>query len=271
VIVLVALLALAAVCVLGAPRLLRVRSAGVRRPRLLLAAWLGAFLLGAASLAASVLWSVMLALAARTEPVDLGWAAGVLAWVALAVTGGTAALVLTRAEPFRVGRSAAGRDLDLLAAACALRVERLGRVQVLIVRAARPLAFSSTSDGGRIVVTSALAEALTRGELRAVVQHERAHLVGRHDLLLLAARVNRACVPVLAGARAFEQAVQLLVELAADDAAARVCGAATLARALRRSAALEPNEWAAIRADRLDAVRPAAPRVSRRPTPLYKL
>ena len=194
-----------------------------------------------------------------------------LAWGALATTGAVAAVVLTRAEPFLSGRGATSRDLDLLAAACADRVERLGAVQVLFVRADRPIAFSSTCDGGRIVVTSALAEALDAGELRAVLEHERAHLTGRHDLLLQAARLNRACLPALFGARAFDQAVHLLVELAADDAASRACGATAVAAALRRSAALEPNEWAEIRAARLEGAAPAARPLARAARALYKL
>lgn len=250
-IVLVALLALAAGCVLGAPRLLRLRRTAVLRPRLVLGAWTAVFALGALATVGSLLWSVMLGIAAHSGAVDAGWIAGVIAWAALAITGGAAALVLTRAEPLVGGRGAAGRDLDLLAAACTERVERIGAVQVLFVRADRPAAFSSTCDGGRIVVTSGLAAALSRSELRAVLEHERAHLTGRHDLLLRLARLNRACLPALFGARAFDQAVHLLVELVADDAAARVCGAATLAAALRRSALLEPNEWAEIRAARL--------------------
>jgi len=273
VIVLAVLLGVAAVCVLGAPRLLRLRRLALRRPRLLLAAWVGVFALGAAAVVGSVLWSLMLALAARSEPLDVGWVAGVLAWTALAVTGAAAALVLTRAEPFTTGRDAASRDLDLLAAVCADRVERLGTVQVLFVRAARPIAFSSPCDGGRIVVSTALAEALDRGELRAVLEHERAHLTARHDLLLRLARLNRACLPVLFGARAFDQAVHLLAELAADDAAARVCGTAVLARALHRTGELEPNEWAAIRATRLDELPTRTPRSTRAPrrSVLYKL
>lgn len=268
---LVVLLALAAVCVLGAPRLLRVEGAGVRRPRLLLAAWIATFLLGAAAILGSLLWSVMLALAARTQPLDLGWVAGLVAWTALAATGGAAALVLTRAEPIRARRDATTRDLDLLAATCTERIERIGQVPVLVVRSARPLAFSSTCDGGRVVVTSGLVAVLTPGELRAVLEHERAHLSGRHDLLLLLARLNRACVPALFGARAFDTAVHVLVELAADDAAARRCGAEVLASALRATARLEPNEWAEIRAARL-----SEPVVARRPTgvgtaALYKL
>jgi Zn-dependent protease with chaperone function len=260
--VLIGLLALAAGCLLGAPRLLRLRRFAVRRPRLLLAVWLGVFLLGAAAIAGSVLWSVMLAIAAHTAPVDAGWLAGLVAWGALTITGATAALVLTRAEPLTAGREAAARDLDVLAAACTDRSERIGAVQVLFVRAERPIAFSSTGDGGRIVVTSALADALTRAQLRAVLEHERAHLTSHHDGLLRIARLNRACVPVLFGARAFDQAVHLLIELAADDAAARICGAATLAGALRRTAELEPNEWASIRAARLEAVpQPSARRV----------
>ena len=162
-IVLAGLLALAAGCLLGAPRLLRLRRTALRRPRLLLAAWLGVFLLGAAAIVGSVLWSVTLAVAAHTAPVDAGWFAGLLAWGALATTGATGALVLARAEPLLAGREAAGRDLDLLAAACTERVGRVGAVPVLFVRAERPIAFSSTGDGGRIVVTSALADALSPG------------------------------------------------------------------------------------------------------------
>lgn len=255
-IVLGALLLLALACVLGAPRLLQLRRASLLHPRLLLAAWLGAFLLGAAAVGGSVLWSVMLGIAARAAPLDLGWVMGVLAWGALAIAGAVAALVLTRAEPLVSARGATSRDLDLLAAACADRVERLGTTQVLFVRADRPIAFSSTCDGGRIVVSSALAEALSPGELRAVLEHERAHLAGRHDLLLRAARLNRACLPGLLGARRFDQALHLLVELMADDAAARVCGAGVVASALRRSAGLEANEWAEIRAARLEVAAP---------------
>ncbi|WP_375390020.1 M56 family metallopeptidase [uncultured Amnibacterium sp.] len=273
-IVLGVLLALAACCGLGAPRLLRLRRTAVRRPRLVLGAWVALFALGGLATAASVLWSVMLGLAARTEPVDAGWVAGVLAWGALATTGAAAALVLTRAEPLAGGRGAAARDLDLLAAACTERVERIGAVQVLFVRAERPVAFSSTCDGGRIVVTSGLAAALSRSELRAVLEHERAHLTGRHDLLLRLARLNRACLPALLGARAFDQAVHLLVELVADDAAARVCGATALADALHRTAQLEPNEWAEIRAARLrapDRPRAIAVRGGSAAPELYKL
>lgn len=86
-IVLALLLALAVACVLGAPRLLRLRRAAIRRPRLLLATWLGVFLLGAASIVGSVLWSVALALAARSGPLDIGWIAGLLAWGSRALDG----------------------------------------------------------------------------------------------------------------------------------------------------------------------------------------
>ncbi|WP_375407225.1 hypothetical protein, partial [uncultured Amnibacterium sp.] len=61
------------------------------------------------------------------------------------------------------------------------------------------------------------------------------------------------------------------------DAAARVCGAAALSSALRRTAALEANEWAEIRAARLDARGAEALRraplgsATRSTTGLYKL
>ena len=78
-IVLVALLALAAGCVLGAPRLLRLRRTAVLRPRLVLGAWTAVFALGALATVGSLLWSVMLGIAAHSGAVDAGWIAGVIA------------------------------------------------------------------------------------------------------------------------------------------------------------------------------------------------
>lgn len=268
-IVLGALLAAAAGCLFGAPRLLVVGRMAIARPRTVLLLWLTVFCLGATAVAASVLWSITLALAFREVSVGFGWVIGALAWPALAVTGATAALVLTRAEPFLAGRGAASRRIDLLAAASAVRVERIGAVQVLHVASDRPVAFSSAADGGRVVVTDALTRMLRPAELRSVIEHERAHLTARHDLLLRVAGVNRAVLPSFFGAHAFDQAVHLLVELAADDAAAQVCGRAVVASALSRLRDLDGNEWAAIRAERLSAPlsrgRSRTPRLAPRP------
>ncbi len=250
-IVLAGLLLLAAACILFAPRLLVLRGFAFRRPRLMLVLWLGVFLTGAAAVLSSVLWTAMLVVAFRTTDLDLGWIAGATAWLALGVLGVCAALVLGRAEPFLARRGTANRRLDVLAATAAYRVEWAGAVQVLHVRSDAAVAFSSSADGGRVVVTDALEHMLAPAQVQAVIAHERAHLTGRHDLLLRVAGVNRACLPSLFGACAFDRAVHLLVELVADDVAARTCGRAVLADALQASEGGQANEWAAVRAERL--------------------
>lgn len=95
-----------------------------------------------------------------------------------------------------------------------------------------PLAYCVPGGRGRIVLTSGAARLLTDEQRAAVVAHERAHLQGRHDLVLLLAEVTSAAfgfVRVFAAAR---QELKELVEMLADDAAARTAGGPTVAAAL---------------------------------------
>ncbi len=72
----------------------------------------------------------------------------------------------------------------------------------------------------RIVLTTGALSSLDRSQLDAVLAHERAHLSGRHHLVLrLAAALERIFPRVRFFAVAAEQ-VAYLVEVAADDAAA---------------------------------------------------
>lgn len=83
-----------------------------------------------------------------------------------------------------------------------------------------------------IVLTSAAVAALDGDELAAVLAHERAHLQGRHHLVLaLADALSRTLrwLPCFAIARD-EQA--RLLEMLADDSASRPSGRLTVARAL---------------------------------------
>ena len=104
--------------------------------------------------------------------------------------------------------------------------------------AARPFAYSVPGRGGRIVVTTGALQVLSTDELRAVVEHERAHLRGRHHLVLLAARAFRDAFPRSPLSRKAALEVAELVEFAADDAAAQAVGRQPTAEALRRLSAL---------------------------------
>jgi Zn-dependent protease with chaperone function len=69
----------------------------------------------------------------------------------------------------------------------------------------------------RIVVSVGALELLGRGELAAVLAHERAHLRERHDLVLLPFTALRRAFPKSATCIGAQRAVALLVEMLADD------------------------------------------------------
>jgi hypothetical protein len=89
----------------------------------------------------------------------------------------------------------------------------------------------------RIVFTTGALRRLDSHQLDAVLAHERAHLTGRHHLvIILAAAFHRAFPHVRFFAVAASQ-IGCLVEMAADDAAARRAHRLTLADALLTLAA----------------------------------
>lgn len=102
-----------------------------------------------------------------------------------------------------------------------------------ILDSAVPMAYCLPAFSGSMTVFSAgLLELLDESELRAVVEHEHAHLRQRHDLLLVAFRAWRVSLPWFPVASRAEREVGRLVELLADDRARRTVPAAALARAI---------------------------------------
>jgi Zn-dependent protease with chaperone function len=83
-----------------------------------------------------------------------------------------------------------------------------------------------------VVLSSATLHRLEPGQLAAVLAHERAHQAGRHHRLVLLAQALRVGFPWLPAVRLAGKAVARLVELAADDAAARAHGRRQVAAAL---------------------------------------
>lgn len=86
----------------------------------------------------------------------------------------------------------------------------------------------------KIVVSVGTLELLGRGELAAVLAHERAHLRERHDLVLLPFTALRRAFPRSATCTDAHRAVALLVEMLADDRALRARPARELVSALVR-------------------------------------
>ncbi len=73
-----------------------------------------------------------------------------------------------------------------------------------------------------IVVTSAALRSLSRSELKAVLAHEKnAHISGRHHYILMVLRAVALTLPRLPLFARAERCVAELLEMCADDTAAR--------------------------------------------------
>lgn len=88
-----------------------------------------------------------------------------------------------------------------------------------------------------VVVSTGTIAALTEAELAAVLAHEHAHGRGYHHLALAPFAAMRRTMPWQPFVRIADD-VELLIEMCADDHAARRYGAADLVSALRRFSAL---------------------------------
>lgn len=106
-----------------------------------------------------------------------------------------------------------------------------------IVEYAVPAIYCLPGRGCRIVVTSGALDVLSDEQLRAALEHERAHLLGRHHLLRLLARAFARAFPWLPLAGLAEAQTALLLEMSADDRALRFHSRDALATALCEVAA----------------------------------
>jgi Zn-dependent protease with chaperone function len=102
---------------------------------------------------------------------------------------------------------------------------------------AQPMAYCLPGVRSRVVVSEGTLTTLSASEIEAILSHERAHLRARHDLVLEMFTAVRAAFPRFVRSASALDAVRLLIELLADDAAVRVTGPTPLARALVACAA----------------------------------
>ncbi len=108
---------------------------------------------------------------------------------------------------------------------------------VRVLHVTEPLAYCVPGVRSRVVLSRGTLTALSEQELTAVLRHERAHLRARHDLILEAFTAVHTAFPRFVRSGNALNAVGLLIELLADDAAVRVTGPRPLARALVACAA----------------------------------
>lgn len=96
----------------------------------------------------------------------------------------------------------------------------------------QPMAYCLPGMRSRVVVSEGTLTALAGNEVAAILTHERAHLRARHDLVLEMFTAVHAAFPRFVRSGSALDAVRLLIELLADDAAVRTSGPTPLARAL---------------------------------------
>ncbi|WP_035804389.1 M56 family metallopeptidase [Kitasatospora mediocidica] len=106
------------------------------------------------------------------------------------------------------------------------------RERLVVLENRRPEAWSLPGPGARLVVTTGALRRLSDRELAAVLSHERGHVRARHHWLSQCAQALAAGFPGVGVFSAFRDQVGELVELAADDRAARRHGRLTTALAM---------------------------------------
>lgn len=123
------------------------------------------------------------------------------------------------------------RQLDLLRLAAR---REPGRVPLLWLDHDEPLAYSVAGSPSFVVATTGLSNHLTDDQVAAVLAHEHAHLHGRHQALTGLAEAAAWALPFMPLTRQAPAATRVLVEMAADAAAAAQHGPDTVRSALLR-------------------------------------
>lgn len=201
----------------------------VRRPRLGLSLWFGAFFTGLGFTALGLILSASAAVSTPPEETGLeSLALSLLAWIGLLALGAVTALIYTANEPLvEIQKS----TVSHLESASYSRTQHRD-YELILFHADELLACAVPLKRATVFVSSGLREALTDAELDAVIAHEHAHLTQRHGLALRIAHVNSVALGAFRAGRELRRASLLLVELAADDAAAKATSSAALAGAL---------------------------------------
>jgi Zn-dependent protease with chaperone function len=240
-----ALAGYALVLALVVPRRLRDAAWPVQAPRLGVAAWQ---VVSVSMVVAPVLAGLSLAVPASVFShglADLLRSCAMAVRSAYATPGGAAAagtgIVLAGAVSSRVAycTTRALRQAARRRQAHSWALELVGRrdaaLGVTVVEADGAIAYCLPGTG-RIVLSTGALTALGPAELRAVLAHERAHLGGRHHLVLAGADALAQAFPSLALFRIARDEIARLLEMLADDAAARRQDRLTVAGALARMA-----------------------------------
>jgi len=126
-----------------------------------------------------------------------------------------------------------------------------GREMVRVLDGATPLAYCVPGRSPRVVVSDGALAVLDRHQVEAVLAHESAHLRHRHDVVTESFTAFHVAVPRPLRSRAPLDAVRMLLEMVADDAARRRTDPAALSAALDRMGTAADADERHRRLDRL--------------------
>ncbi|MEZ0115267.1 Zn-dependent protease with chaperone function [Catenulispora sp. EB89] len=158
-----------------------------------------------------------------TDHGSVGTVLGHLGWISAVLL--SARLLYCLAATFGTARRRRRTHSEMLRI-LATRDDELG---VLILDHPAPACYCLPGD---VVITTGALERLSAKQVEAVLLHERAHLSGRHHLIIALATAIRRTIPHIRLLAYAERETRRLVELIADDAAVAHTGAPTVAAAL---------------------------------------
>lgn len=147
---------------------------------------------------------------------EAGVVAQGMAWLVLALGVVAPLLIVARVVLLARGMSRRAREH-----ACAVRIVGHSHDDIVVMPSPVAAAYCVTGRPSAIVLTTAALTTLRPDQLNAVVAHERAHLAGRHAALVATLRSLASVMPRM---RLFTDAadrVATLLEMRADDVAAR--------------------------------------------------
>jgi Zn-dependent protease with chaperone function len=106
------------------------------------------------------------------------------------------------------------------------------RGEALVVDFPEPAAYFLPGDGGRVVISSGLAQCADAMVIEAIVRHEHAHRIEHHATVALTSTSLTSYFNFVPWVRLSAYAIPQLCEFAADDAASRATSTDVLRRAL---------------------------------------
>lgn len=249
------LLIYSAAMVLLAPRLLSMLTRGGSAPRFGVAAWLTAIISVLAiwiAIPALVIGDVVShtgqrkSLLASCVELLCDIAAGRAGFAAQATVVIGAVTVIAMFIGFGVKASRAIRQMRAHARSHAQAVRLVGRPggqrDVFIIDSDERTAYCVAGAPPAIVVTAGTIAALDNDELQAVLAHERAHLDGHHPKIVTVLRGLAIVFPRVKLMTRGAAEVARLLEMCADDAAARRFGERTLLTGLMALAGATPAQ-----------------------------